>query len=632
MRRFVAATSGWRVGAIVGALLAIVVLAGPAGAVNTNLTATAKYSASTEWDSDRGDTRFIAARAFDGDLTTRWNVGRTESEGSWLAADWDTPVTISRVVVREAFDRFNAIRIQRREQGSTEWQDVELLEGEKFQLAKTLDPNTLYPIFSFRFPQPIQAAGLRVVFEQTTSSPSILEVEAWNNPPGTITGTVTDPSGKPVAGAVVRAGEDYAVTNAEGKYTLTADAGTYSVVAGKFGAFRSRTARGVAVTANTPVTQDFVLLPEPTNLSLTATAVSSSDFSDDYNADKAKDGLLTTRWNASGEPEGATLEMQWGQAQTFNRITIREAFDRIRTYTLQRYDEANDTYVAILSGSIPDRSSGGDRNAIHPVVTHILPTPVTSTRLRLVVDTTVGGDPSIWELEVANAPVATVQGVVKDLASGNAVANATITDDQGTVLGTTNAQGQFTLVVEPNEYFLTASAENYFFGLPVTFTVDAGQTQEITITLPAKGANIALTGKASASSEDPANPAANVNDGDLATFWKGDEANQQTTNQWVAVTWDKPTHFTAVQLRGFQGNIQASSIQVLDAEGKNWNDLPGASFTPQFLGKRLPDFLFPDGVTTTGVRFFAAGTDSIDVSPGLAELMVFDAPLPKPAP
>jgi hypothetical protein len=632
MKRFLATTSGWRAGVIAGALLAIVGLAGPAAAQNTNLTATARYSASSSWDSERGDTTFIAAKAFDGNLATRWNVDRAanggEAEGSWLAAEWDTPQTISRVVVHEAFDRFDAIRIQRRDVGGAEWQDVKLLEGEEFQLAKTLNPTTLYPIFSYRFPQPIQAGAFRVVFEQTTSSPSILEVEAWNNPSGTITGTVTDPGGQPVAGAVVRAGLDYTVTNAEGKYTMLADAGSYNLQAGKFGSFRIRSARGVDVTAGGTVTQDFSLLPEPTNLSLSATAVSSSDFDENFDAAKAKDSNLVTRWNALGEPEGATLEMQWDQAQTFNRIIFRQAFDRIRTYTLQGYDAASDTYVNILSGSIPDRSSGGDRNAIHPVVTHVLPTPVTSTRLRLVVDTTLGGDPSIRELEVANAPVGTVRGVVKDIVSGNAIANATIVSDDGTILGTTNDKGEFSLVVEPNEYFASASAEGYFTGLPVTFTVNAGETREITLMLPARGPNIALTGTASASSEDVGAEAALVNDGDLTTFWRGFD----TTNQWVAVTWEQPTKFTAVQLRGFQGNVQASSVQVLDTDGTTWKDLPGASFTPQFLGTRPADFLYPDGVTTKGVRFFSTGTDSLDVAPGLAELMVFDAPLPQPAP
>jgi hypothetical protein len=178
--------------------------------------------------------------------------------------------------------------------------------------------------------------------------------------------------------------------------------------------------------------------------------------------------------------------------------------------------------------------------------------------------------------------------VVTDLASGKVVASATITDDQGTILGTTDAQGAFSLVVEPNEYFLSATAEGFFTSQPATFTIDANQTQDVALKVPAKGANIAMTGKASASSESLDNPAALVNDGDLTTFWLGNDDETTADGQWVAVTWDKPTHFTAVQLRGFQRNIQASSLQYLDTDGKTWKELPNASFTPQFLGKRLP--------------------------------------------
>src|SRR5687767_4940597 len=83
MKRFTA-TLGWRGGACLGALLLAVGLAGSASAANTNLTATAKYSASSEWESDKGNTTFIAAKAFDGDITTRWNVHADDTApGSW---------------------------------------------------------------------------------------------------------------------------------------------------------------------------------------------------------------------------------------------------------------------------------------------------------------------------------------------------------------------------------------------------------------------------------------------------------------------------------------------------------------------------------------------------------------------
>src|SRR2546427_6368287 len=90
MRRFVAATSGWPVGAIASVLLTVALLAGPtaAASLNHNLTATAKYSTSSYWDSDQNSTTFIADRAFDGDLSTRWNGYTGTGEGEWLAAQW----------------------------------------------------------------------------------------------------------------------------------------------------------------------------------------------------------------------------------------------------------------------------------------------------------------------------------------------------------------------------------------------------------------------------------------------------------------------------------------------------------------------------------------------------------------
>src|SRR5262249_11067143 len=93
MKEVNADTSGGRAGALAGALLTAIFLAEPASAAtaskNTNVTATAKYSASSEWDSASGDTTYLAGRAFDGDLTTRWNVdrGSDNQEGSWLEAD-----------------------------------------------------------------------------------------------------------------------------------------------------------------------------------------------------------------------------------------------------------------------------------------------------------------------------------------------------------------------------------------------------------------------------------------------------------------------------------------------------------------------------------------------------------------
>ena len=112
-----------------------------------------------------------------------------------------------------------------------------------------------------------------------------------------------------------------------------------------------------------------------------------------------------------------------------------------------------------------------------------------------------------------------------------------------------------------------------------------------------------------------------MNDGDPGTFWLA----SQSTNQWVALRWEKPIHLSAIQLRGFQGVIQRSSLQVLGADGQSWTELPDTGFSPQFLGSRSADFFFPEAIVTTGVRYFITATHSTENMPGLAEFLVYDS-------
>jgi len=260
MKRFRAASAGWSAGVTACCLLAVAALTGPASAasLNKNLTASAQYSSSSDWQSDQGNTTFVAAKAFDGDLTTRWNSYSGDGEGSWLAATWSAPVTINKVVLREAFNRIDGFRVQQL-QGS-DWVDIPggVVDVDKFAAVKKTDAGSNDTV-TVRFPTPVSVTGIRTLFDHAhSSSLSVFEVEAWNNPSGTLTGTVTDTAGTPIQGATVSAGDDAAVTDASGKYTLITDEGTYNVTAGKFGAYRNRIARGVALSASAPATHDFM--------------------------------------------------------------------------------------------------------------------------------------------------------------------------------------------------------------------------------------------------------------------------------------------------------------------------------------------------------------------------------------
>ena len=68
-----------------------------------------------------------AWKAFDGDLNTRWNGYTGTGEGTWLAAQWDSPVTFNQVVVREYADRIDGFRVQRFDTAANDW----VLSGSK---------------------------------------------------------------------------------------------------------------------------------------------------------------------------------------------------------------------------------------------------------------------------------------------------------------------------------------------------------------------------------------------------------------------------------------------------------------------------------------------------------------------
>jgi hypothetical protein len=603
-----------------GALLQLSLSHGTAAAQNQNLTATAKYSASSEWESDIGNTNFIAARAFDGNLSTRWNSYAGDSEGSWLAARWDQPVTVNKVVIREAFDRITGFRVQTFDAATNDWVDAVVAEDTAFAAVKLGDPAN--PTFTLRFPKAVSTTGIRTLFTQTnTSSLSIFEVEAYGNPAGTLQGTVRDEQGNPVDNALVTAGIEGAFTGADGKYTLTADAGTYNVTAEKPGAFRRKLARNVVIAPDAAATLDFALVALPPNLARQATAASSSDWDDgtDYNAAKANDGSLATRWNArSDDQDGAWLEVGWSAPQTFTKVVIRESFDRIRDYSLQRWDEGSADWVDI-AGNVAVPARGGN-----PVFSHVFAQPITSSKVRLLVNV-ADAVASIFELEVSNAPTAVIRGVVKDAVSGQVVGGATVNSDLGES-AVADSNGAFTLVVEPDDYVISAQATGYFRGGGVPVTVTAGQTQEITLTVPPPGPNLATTGKPIASSQDDSTPAEAINDGDLDSFWQ--TALDKHNNEWVGVQWDQPTRFTVVQVRGVITNVQNSYLQVLAEDGKTWVDLPGTSFNVEFKGANQ-DFFFPQGITTTAIRWFAAVTWGAEDNPGLSELIVFNSPLPQ---
>jgi hypothetical protein len=612
--------NGWAPTRVLGALAAVLLLSvlaiGPAAA-QRNLALGSKPFASTAWEQDTGLQGFIAERAFDGNLGTRWNSDRGDLDGSFLGTRWDTPQTITKIVIREAIDRIRAFRVQQFDTAKNDWADVLNVADALFtQLKGDSSPG----LFTIRFKPALQTTGIRLVFDSVIEVPTIHEVEIYNVPAGTLQGTVTDEKSAPIQGAVVQAGAERVITGADGKYALSADSGTYNVTAEKVGAFRKKIARNVAIAPDASATLDFSLVALPPNLALTGTAASSSDWEDgtDYNAAKANDGNLTTRWNARADDEdGAWLEVGWSSPQTFSKVQVRQAFDRIRNYTLQQWDAAAADWKDLVTNvAVPVK--GGDVQ-----LTNTFGQPITTTKVRLLV---VEADAvaSVYEILVSNPATATIKGVVKDAVSGQPVAGALVSSDLGDSAVADN-NGAFSMVVDADDYVFSATAPGYFQGAGVPVTITQGQTQEITIQLPPPGENLAKTAKPIASSEESGQAATAINDGDLESYWQ--VAADKHFNEWVGLQWDKATKFTVVQLRGIRTLVQISYLEYLAEDGKTWVPLPETTYTAE----RGPDkdFFLPKGVTTTAVRWFIKENYNAADNPGLAEMLVFNSPIPE---
>ncbi len=116
---------------------------------------------------------------------------------------------------------------------------------------------------------------------------------------------------------------------------------------------------------------------------------SSSDYSDSYKASMAFDGNRSSRWNAGkGSSGNQWLSVDYGREVTVDRVVIYEALDRITSFTLQYLE--GDEWKTCASGK-----TIGDKKEISF-------SPVTTTALRLYINTTNGGEASIYEIEVFN--------------------------------------------------------------------------------------------------------------------------------------------------------------------------------------------------------------------------------------
>lgn len=545
-----------------------------------NLALGAKATASTEFPSGG----FEAARVNDGKETTRWNDDCAEPL-AWIYLEWPNPVTFNKVVVKQAYDRVKKYTLDAWDAAKNDW--VVVYEGTGPGTGR-IDINQY---LTAAFSTPVTTTKLRFSTVQNVSnSPciSIWEMEVYNVSFGTISGVVTDTAGKPISGVTVQAGDASTQTDDKGAYSLVVDPGTVDVVASKVGSYKTRTARGLVVPDGGKVTRDFTLFPVPPNLARTAVATSLTDSGamdpdtgePTQDAPKANDGDPTTRWQSAtptpDQPE--ELVLTWDKAQTFNRVSIKEFSDTIREYKLQRWDDGKSDWVDIVTR--PVAPMGGD-----PLLATALATPVTTKALRILftgfAQSTALNAISVYEVTVEQAAIGSIDGKVVDAYTGNPVPNATVVANPGGTLGVTDAGGKFSAILDADDYVLTATADGFFEGQPVVVSVQPDQTVNAEVRIPAKGENLTLKAKVSASSEDGDNTADKAIDKDLTTYWgsAGTEDGYvagQVMNAWIEFDWTAPVTFNRVIIHEYGDRSREISVQKWDAAKNDWVEVASA--------------------------------------------------------
>jgi len=128
-------------------------------------------------------------------------------------------------------------------------------------------------------------------------------------------------------------------------------------------------------------------VPVPPSLASGAAASASNVYQNqaDYNAAKAVDGNLQTRWATDAGTQQAWLELDLGSAKTFSRVVISEAFDRVQSFQLQWFDGS--AWQNFWTGT----TIGNQWSQGFP--------PITSRRVRLnILDASEG--PTVWEFQL----------------------------------------------------------------------------------------------------------------------------------------------------------------------------------------------------------------------------------------
>ncbi|MDZ7729950.1 MAG: carboxypeptidase-like regulatory domain-containing protein [Natrialbaceae archaeon] len=315
---------------------------------------------------------------------------------------------------------------------------------------------------------------------------------------GTITGTVLDDDGTPVANATVALSNTSTTTGAAGSYTLGVAFGNYTVTAEKTG-YDNDTATVTVNATTTPVTQNFTLVAQNGSISGTAT-----------DQDGTALGSVTVTIDSTGQSAMTDAN------GTYTLANVSPGTYNL-TASLANYSDATATNVAVgpgedvtdvnvtlvaqngsISGTITDADTGAaiDNASVTLetgqtattgatgayTITNVVPGTYNLTADHAdyapnTTSVTVGPNGSVTADLALTAQNGTITGTVTDADTGATIENATVTLETGQS-ATTDATGAYTIAnVVPGTYNLTADHANYTAN---TTSVTVGPNETVT--------------------------------------------------------------------------------------------------------------------------------------------------------
>ncbi len=301
-----------------------------------NLVFNQSFQASDVWGS--GNLAYVASKAFDGDVNTRW-VAANNIKEAWLEVDFKEATTFNKIQLIEDGNGVSFFTIQYWD--GSQWVDIDTgttiganytkevptVISSKVRLSMIGSTPSIkeFGIYYIKPVDKIKTIAIQPDFQTTTSDTGSIKHATMN---------VVDVDGTPVANAPI-------TLKATGKATIPSQVSTDEMGKTSFTVSTS-SPEVVTITATAPngivgtALADFRDVP---NLVFNQSVQASSVWYDNptYAASKAFDGDTNTRWAATAQTN-SWLEVTFKEATTFNKVQLIENGSVLSSFTIQYWD------------------------------------------------------------------------------------------------------------------------------------------------------------------------------------------------------------------------------------------------------------------------------------------------------